>query len=171
MLSLEAGQKIFIAKGCLRAICSHMVCICSRILEIHVAWIPLVVERRHRVEAPVDKHVKLPILIPCGNRIALQQLPGCSEGAGGNDARYRLFQSFGVIVFTPSRVKLAYSNAHCSAIFVMVTVLQYLHIYRHATMLVGSYFHENSFTPSVEGASALLSIGVLCVDGTHRHSS
>ena len=38
-------------------------------------------------------------------------------------------------------------------------------------MLVGSYFNASSSTCPVEQASAPRSIGVLSVDGTHRHHS
>jgi hypothetical protein len=50
-----------------------------------------------------------------------------------------------------------------------LAVLQYLDMCGHATMLVGSCFNQSSFTRTPVRASAPLSTGVLCVDGTHRH--
>src|ERR1700730_16007235 len=45
------------------------------IFAVHIPWIPLATERRHRVNAPMDEDAELCVLVPLGNFIFLKRFP------------------------------------------------------------------------------------------------
>ena|GEM_PF-5071746 len=75
LLRLEHGNEILIPKGGLRAIRLDVMLEGERVLDVHIARIPLVIERGHRVNTPVNKNTEFSIDVPIRYRIRLERFP------------------------------------------------------------------------------------------------
>ena len=72
---LEHGNKIFISKFPVAAICLNMMFILRRPLYIHIPGIPFTVKCRNTVNPPVNKYPKFGIPVPFRRFIGWQRLP------------------------------------------------------------------------------------------------
>ena len=87
-LGRERRDEVLVAERRLRPVGGHVVRELRRALLVHVARIPLVAERGHRVEAPMDEDAELAVLVPRRHGEVLQRLPVRRErslGDGGVD--------------------------------------------------------------------------------------
>src|SRR5215813_9080843 len=72
---MKFRNKVFVSEFGLRSVSLDLMLELRRALAIHVARIPLVTKRRHRIDAPMDKDPELGILIPVRNLVSLQRIP------------------------------------------------------------------------------------------------
>ena len=75
VLGLEHGDEIFVSKFRLRAVSLHVVLINWVIHQVHITWIPFVVEGGNRIDAPVNEDPELRILIPFRHLVGFERFP------------------------------------------------------------------------------------------------
>src|SRR5215831_15681089 len=83
LLRLKSRDEILVAEFVLGAVGGNVVLIFVGAFVVHVARIPLIAERWHRIDAPMNEYPELRVHIPVRNFIALQRLPVCAEAAPG----------------------------------------------------------------------------------------
>src|SRR5579875_2638823 len=84
----EQGNKIFIAKARLRTIRLYMMSKDRRVLQIHIARVPLTAKGRNGINAPVNKDAKFGIFVPARHAVRLERLPVGGKRAISDDALY-----------------------------------------------------------------------------------
>jgi len=82
VLGFEFGNEVLVAEGGLGTVGGDVMLELGRVLDVHVAGVPLVAEAGDGVEAPVDEDAELGVLIPGGDLVVLEGAPVGAEGAG-----------------------------------------------------------------------------------------
>ena len=70
LLRLEHGNEVLVAEILMGTVGFHMMLKFRTPLDIHVPGVPLAAERRHAVDAPVDKNAEFSLLKPLRQRMS-----------------------------------------------------------------------------------------------------
>src|ERR1700722_6822176 len=95
LVGVEFGRgkprnEVFVAECGLRPECLHVVLEGRVVFHVHVARVPLAVERRDRIDAPMNEDAELGVLIPLRRQISLERVPGGAKRPLGDGSVHRL---------------------------------------------------------------------------------